>query len=113
MAMFKLARLAKKIHFSGLLREALRRACKAKGCAEKIVRRPVQTRWNSTTRMIGDALDVKPALQVVYNTTSNKLGRWALKESEWKALKDLHSVLGVSGLHAHLPLNDLTTRSHL
>ena len=110
--MSKLARLAKKIHFSGLLRETLKHTCKTKGCPEKIIRRPVQTRWNSTTRMIGDALDIKPALHTLTNTPSNDLVKWALKESEWKALKDLYGVLEVSGLRAHPPSNDLTTRLH-
>ena len=108
--MFKLTHLAKKIHFSGLLHETLKHTCKTKGCPEKIIRRPVQMQWNLTTWMIGNALDINSALHTLTNTPSNDLVKWALKESEWKALKDLYGVLEVSGLCAHPPSNDLTTR---
>ena len=93
--MSKLARLAKKIHFNGPLREALKSACETKGCPVKIIRRPVRTRWNSTTVMLGDALEIKPALHAVSKAPSNKLGKWALDNDEWKVLQDLHTVLEV------------------
>ena len=94
--MSKLARLAKKIHYSATLRKALKTACEIKGCSDKIIRRPVRTRWNSTTMMISDALDIQPALHMITNMPSNKLGKWALIDSEWQTLKDLYAVLAVS-----------------
>ena len=98
MALYKVSFLAKIIHFSGTLREALKAACDTKGCKVKIIRRPVRTRWNSTTMMIGDALDVRPALHAISNSPKYKLGRWALSDTEWQVLKDLYAVLEAGSL---------------
>ena len=92
-ALRRLARLAKKIHYNEQLRKALKESARAKGCPEKLVRRPVKTRWNYTTVMLGDAIDIRPALQSLLLTSKHKLGAFALSEAHWKVLTELHELL--------------------
>ena len=94
-ALRRLARLAKKIHYNEQLRKALRENARAKGCPEKLIRRPVKTRWNYTTVMLGDAIDVRPALQSLLVTSKHKLGAFALSEVHWKIISELHGLLMV------------------
>ena len=65
----------------------------ATGCLEKLVRRPVKTRWNYTTLMLGDALDIRPALQTLLATSKYKLGAFMLTEAHWKIIRELHQLL--------------------
>ena len=65
----------------------------AKGCPEKLIRRPVKTRWNYTTVMLGDAIDIRPALQTLLLTPKYKLGAFSLSEAHWKVITDLHALL--------------------
>ena len=45
------------------------------------------------TVMLGDAIDVRPALQSLLLTPKYKLGAFALSEVHWKIISELHQLL--------------------
>lgn len=95
LALWKVTRLAKKIHYSATLRTTLLQVCAQKKCPVKILPHHVATRWNSLTRTILVAIDIKPALVVL--TTGNKYGlrTLALAQAEWGFVEAFAPVLMV------------------
>jgi hypothetical protein len=69
--------------------------------------RDVATRWNSTAELIGRALQLREAINLLvisehYNRPrSARLRRFQLSKSEWDLLEKLSPLLGVS-VHALL-----------
>lgn len=55
-------------------------------------------RWNSRTKAIAAALDIKPALEELVEIDEYRLAKWAIEEDEWDLLEDLIRVLEVSTL---------------
>ena len=45
------------------------------------------------TVMLGDAIDIRPALQTLLLTPKYKLGAFSLSEAHWKVITDLHALL--------------------
>jgi hypothetical protein len=64
--------------------------------------RDVATRWNSTTELIGRALQLREPLKLLvimkeYNKPRGvRLQRFQLSDQEWELLKQLFSLLDVS-----------------
>jgi hypothetical protein len=94
-ALAKLGRIATRIRYNHGLGTLLASTCEKKEC--RILRAlslPVKTRWNSLTTCIGDAISVRPALQVILSS-SKSLMDLALSEEEWAILCDLYDLLKV------------------
>lgn len=97
-AIRKLTRLAKRIHYSSPLRKAVRQFCKQKQCPVKIPPRHVATRWNSLTRTLLVSISVKPALVLLTALDQHKLTKLSLSDEEWIVIEQLTPVLKVRHL---------------
>jgi hypothetical protein len=99
---FKLRNLAKKIVHSPTVRHDLQNCCNLTQVPSVQMVRDVATRWNSTTELIGRALQLRDPLKLLvimeeYNKPRGvRLQRFQLSDQEWALLKQLHSLLDVS-----------------
>ena len=95
----QLTKLAYKINNSPGILEEWKQLCHAVKVEPQLMIKPVDTRWDSKSRMIARALYLKPAIEDIctrksyvakYNTGRLKLGR-----EEWTILTQLEPLLGV------------------
>ncbi|KAI0309761.1 hypothetical protein OF83DRAFT_1071533 [Amylostereum chailletii] len=92
-ALKKVTKLATRVHFSPTLRAALLALCAKHRTAEKIILRPVATRWNSVSVMIGSALDIQVPINSLVVQDKYKLKACVLRNDEWSMLKQLYPIL--------------------
>src|ERR1700733_3206948 len=94
--------LANKIINSPTIKADLEACCVWSHIKPALMIRDVSTRWNSTSELIGRALYLHPALQMLvimkeHNKTHGvRLQRFQLSEGEWEILGQLHPLLEVS-----------------
>lgn len=99
-ALDRLRRLARRIHFSAALRKAMRDLCIKKGIKPKFLPRSVPTRWNSVTVTIGAALDLQAILDILTSSTKYKITQLHLDEEHWDFLRQIHPMLEVSNIYS-------------
>lgn len=95
-ALTRIRKLARRIHYSLVLRQALHQFCEQTKVPIKILPRAVVTRWNSVTVTLGAALDIRPALNLLIGASKYRLGRLTLSEEHWMFVVEIHPILEVS-----------------
>jgi hypothetical protein len=100
----QLRSLANKIVNSPTIKADLQECCVRSQIKPALMIQDVSTRWNSTSELIGRALYLRPALQMLvimreHNKTRGvRLHRFQLSEAEWNVLVQLHPLLEVGPL---------------
>ncbi|KAI0310312.1 hypothetical protein OF83DRAFT_1070730 [Amylostereum chailletii] len=92
-ALKKITKLSTCIHFSPTLRMALLALCVKHRTPSRILLRPVATRWNSVSAMIGSALDIRAPINALMAQDKYKLQKCVLDDKEWLMLVQLYPVL--------------------
>ncbi|PIL35261.1 hypothetical protein GSI_01986 [Ganoderma sinense ZZ0214-1] len=100
-ALEKIMKLASKVFCSPHARSELAKLAKAKNLKCETLVRPVRTRWNTVTCVLGRAIDLSPVLEPLcdmhqFNKDPKRglrLRRFIVLENEWDVLKDLHRLL--------------------
>lgn len=92
---------AKKIRYSGPLKEGLSAECKLNGIDFHVPERNVATRWNSTVAMMNSVVPIRAAVDRLCDTEPD-LRKYKLTANEWEMIAQLSPVLNVSVLpHLH------------
>jgi hypothetical protein len=100
----QLQSLANKILNSPTIKANLQECCIWSQIKPALMIRDVSTRWNSTSELIGQALYLRPALQMLiimceHNKVRRvRLQRFQLSEAEWNLLVQIHPLLEVGPL---------------
>ena len=98
----QLRNLSKRIHNSPTLHANLEAACVKSKIKPMQMVRDVATRWNSTTMMLGRALQMREAINLLVisehhnRPRSVRLRRFQLSKVEWDLLDKLYPLLEVS-----------------
>lgn len=92
---FKLSGFAKKIRYSGPLKERLEEECKREKVDFHVPERNVATRWNSTVIMMNSAFSLRTPIDNLCDRERD-LGKFKLTELEWHIVTQLRPILGVS-----------------
>lgn len=88
----KLRKIVRKIRKSVKLRQKLRKLCIVYGIKPLVPIIDVETRWNSTYRLIVRAFHLKHAIEALCVSEKN-LQKFQLTSAEWEELKTLSSLL--------------------
>lgn len=108
-AAWQVLKLSSKVFCSPHARSELAKLSKeAKLKCETLIR-PVRTRWNTVTCVLGRAIDLSPVLDKLCDMyqfnkdpkRSLRLRHFIIKDPEWTVLKDLHRLLDVSPMFTH------------
>ena len=108
-AALQVLKLSSKVFCSPHTRSELAKLAKeAKLKCETLIR-PVRTRWNTVTCVLGRAIDLSPVLDKLCDMyqfnkdpkRSLRLRHFIIKDPEWTVLKDLHRLLDVSPMFTH------------
>jgi hypothetical protein len=99
---FQLTNLGKRVFNSPTLREDLKVSCERSKTKPMLMLRAVATRWNTMVELIGRALKLREALNLLVNLEQHnkgsrgvRLNRFKLSKQEWDLLVQLHPLLEV------------------
>ena len=111
----QIIKLSSKVFTSPHARSELAKLAKENKLKSETLLRPVRTRWNTVTIVIGRATGMKSTIGALcdmhqFNKDSKglRLRRFILSDDEWTILSDLHRLLDVSlpCFFSGLPLSD-------
>lgn len=106
--------MSTKITNSPTIRDALCAACEKVGCVFKIIKKDVDTQWNSTGELSQSSLDICPALDhLCCDPEFNKslgvqLRQFLLLDMEWKILGQLSPMLDLGSCFLHFHFSVFT-----